>query len=162
MLGQQPALFDGTIAENVAMGLDFDPSQIQAALERAQLLDFVEQLPRGVDTHLGADGQGLSGGQQQRLGLARALYHDAPCLLLDEATSALDPQNQQKIWQLFRDMRGRKTLILVAHQLDAIEWVDQILVFDQGSVVERGSFDQLVNARGLFWRLLSHSSKTGN
>ncbi len=160
MLSQQPALFDGTVAENIAMTSDFDSERVTLALQRAELIDFVRQLPNGILTLLGAEGLGLSGGQQQRLGLARALYHDAPCLVMDEATSALDPQNQRKIWELFRSLRGEKTLVLVAHQLDAIAWADQILVFDQGSVVERGRFDELRNRRGKFWHLLNQGAQS--
>ncbi|WP_041381682.1 lipid A export permease/ATP-binding protein MsbA [Spiribacter curvatus] len=150
LVGQQVVLFNTTIAENIAYGQDPLPprSAIVAAAEAANARGFIEELPAGFDTLIGADGVQLSGGQRQRLAIARALLKDAPVLILDEATSALDSESEQHIQSaLERLIRGRTTLV-IAHRLSTIERADRIVVLDAGRVVEQGTHAELIASRG--------------
>ncbi|KAF0284904.1 lipid A export permease/ATP-binding protein MsbA [Spiribacter sp. SSL99] len=149
LVGQQVVLFNTSVAENIAYGQDPMPSResIMAAAEAANARTFIEALPAGFDTLIGADGVQLSGGQRQRLAIARALLKDAPVLILDEATSALDSESEQHIQSaLERLIRGRTTLV-IAHRLSTIERADRIVVLDAGRVVEQGTHRELI-ARG--------------
>lgn len=149
LVGQQVVLFNTSVAENIAYGQDPMPSResIMAAAEAANARPFIEALPAGFDTLIGADGVQLSGGQRQRLAIARALLKDAPVLILDEATSALDSESEQHIQSaLERLIRGRTTLV-IAHRLSTIERADRIVVLDAGRVVEQGTHRELI-ARG--------------
>jgi subfamily B ATP-binding cassette protein MsbA len=149
LVGQQVVLFNTSVAENIAYGQDPMPSResIMAAAEAANARTFIDALPAGFDTLIGADGVQLSGGQRQRLAIARALLKDAPVLILDEATSALDSESEQHIQSaLERLIRGRTTLV-IAHRLSTIERADRIVVLDAGRVVEQGTHRELI-ARG--------------
>jgi len=128
-------------------------ADIEAAAEAAFAKDFVDQLPKGFDTQIGENGVLLSGGQRQRLAIARALLKNSPLLILDEATSALDTESERHIQAaLDRVMQGRTTLV-IAHRLSTIEKADQILVMDQGRLVERGTHAELLAANGYYARL---------
>ena len=133
-------LSDDTIRNNIAFGVQegqIDEDAVNAALEKAQLRDFVESLPHGLETIVGDRGVRLSGGQRQRIGIARALYHDPEILVLDEATSALDNETEAAIMEAIEHLQGMKTMIIIAHRLTTIRNVDVIYEVGDGEVVER-------------------------
>lgn len=149
---QDVALFDGTIAQNVALtwGMDYDEEQVIAALQRAQLWDTVQARPGGLNARIGERGLSLSGGQRQRLGIARALYTNPLVLVMDEATSALDTTTEEAVAQAIRELHGAVTVISVAHRLSTIRDNDQICFMRDGGVVARGNFDEVVAAEPEF------------
>jgi subfamily B ATP-binding cassette protein MsbA len=153
LVSQDVVLFNDSIAANVALGAEPDLARVRAALQGANLLDFVLALPQGLDAPVGHNGNQLSGGQRQRLAIARAIYKDAPILILDEATSALDAESEHLVQQaLDRLMQGRTTLV-IAHRLATIERADRIVVMDAGRIVEQGPHRELLAAAGLYARL---------
>jgi len=152
---QHVTLFNDTIANNIAYGdLAGAPrADIEKAAADAYAMDFIAQMPQGLDTQVGENGVLLSGGQRQRLAIARALLKNAPLLILDEATSALDTESERHIQAaLDQVMKGRTTLV-IAHRLSTIEKADLILVMDQGEIVERGTHTQLLAQNGYYSRL---------
>ncbi|MBV7478074.1 lipid A export permease/ATP-binding protein MsbA [Pseudomonas sp. PDM31] len=152
---QHVTLFSDTVANNIAYGdLAGAPREdIEKAARDAYAMDFIAQLPQGLDTQVGENGVLLSGGQRQRLAIARALLKNAPLLILDEATSALDTESERHIQAaLDQVMKGRTTLV-IAHRLSTIEKADLILVMDQGKIVERGTHAQLLAQNGYYARL---------
>ena len=159
LVSQDVVLFNDTVAANVSLGSgsggagEGDRERIRDALASANLLDFAESLPDGLDTVVGHNASEFSGGQRQRLAIARAIYKDAPILILDEATSALDSESERLVQQaLDRLMKGRTSLV-IAHRLSTIERADRIVVIDAGRVVESGSHGELLAAGGLYARL---------
>ena len=158
MVSQDVVLFNDTVAANVSLGASSadadDRNRIRAALAGANLLEFAESLPNGLDTVVGHNASEFSGGQRQRLAIARAIYKDAPILILDEATSALDSESERLVQQaLGRLLKGRTSLI-VAHR-STIERADRIIVIDAGRIVEWGSHAELLAAGGLYAHLHS-------
>ncbi len=121
-----------------------------AAAKAARIHDFILSLPDGYDTTVGERGLKLSGGEKQRVGIARTLLKNPPILILDEATSALDTQTEQSIQESLAEMGQGRSVIVIAHRLSTIADADQILVMDQGRVIERGTHDQLVEAGGTY------------
>jgi ATP-binding cassette subfamily B protein len=153
---QDVHLFQGTIAENVALGVeDVDRARVEEALRAADALGFVGSLPQGADTVLGERGLGLSGGQRQRIALARALFHGPRILLLDEATSALDLESEEKILANLRSAANGRTTIVISHRVSAVRHADRVLVLDRGRLVEDGSPGELLKAHGLYRDLAS-------
>lgn len=144
---QDVALFDATVAQNVALCWDdsFDRDKVRRALEKAQLLVDVEARAEGLDSHVGERGLGLSGGQRQRLGIARALYGEPDVLVMDEATSALDTATESAVTKSLHALHGDVTLIVVAHRLATVKEADQIAFMRDGKVVAHGSFAHLVS-----------------
>lgn len=152
---QHVTLFNDSVAANIAYGdLAGAPREdIEKAATDAYAMDFISQLPEGLDTQVGENGVLLSGGQRQRLAIARALLKNAPLLILDEATSALDTESERHIQAaLDKVMKGRTTLV-IAHRLSTIEKADLILVMDQGRIVERGTHVDLLAQNGYYSRL---------
>lgn len=143
---QDVALFDATIAQNVALtwGDDADEDRVMRCLRQAQLADVVAQRPGGVHARIGERGQALSGGQRQRLGIARALYSDPLVLVMDEATSALDTTTEEAITRAIAELHGEVTVVAVAHRLSTIRGFDQICFMDDARVQKVGTFDELV------------------
>src|SRR5690606_18263061 len=153
LVGQRVALFDDTVAANIAYGIDAPPAAIRAAAEAANAWEFIERLPQGLDTPIGENGSLLSGGQRQRLAIARAILRDAPILILDEATAALDTESERLVQDALERLMPDRTTLVVAHRLSTIEHADQVLVFDQGRLVEQGTHASLLTAGGLYAHL---------
>ncbi len=143
---QDVSIFDGTVAENVALSWsgDYDELRVKEALAQARLLDTIEARPGGLDASVGERGLALSGGQRQRLGIARALYPDPLVLVMDEATSALDTKTEAEVNEAISALRGKTTLILVAHRLSTIMQADTIFYMRDGHLVDQGTFKELV------------------
>jgi len=149
LVSQDVVLFNDTIANNIAYGALAGSSReaITRAARAAHAMEFIEQLPAGLDTRMGEDGLALSGGQRQRLAIARALLKDAPVLILDEATSALDSESERAIQAALKEVMQDRTTLVIAHRLSTIETADQVIVLQAGRVIEQGTHAQLL-ARG--------------
>lgn len=143
---QDVSIFDGTVAENVALSWsgEYNEEQVRQALKQARLLETIEARPGGFNARVGERGLALSGGQRQRLGIARALYPDPFVLVMDEATSALDTKTEAEVNEAISGLRGRTTLILVAHRLSTIMQADKIFYMREGRVIDQGTFQELV------------------
>ena len=154
LVGQETALFDETIAQNIRLGrLDATDAQVQAAAEAAHVTDFADSLPLGLNTPVGPRGGSLSGGQRQRVAIARAMLRDAPILLLDEPTSALDARSEQLVNEALRRLSAGRTTLVIAHRLSTIRAADHIVVMDQGAVIEQGTHEALMARKGAYARL---------
>jgi len=153
---QEPALFSGTIRDNIAYGQPDVPFEaVEAAAKAANADEFISKFDKGYDAQIGERGLKLSGGQKQRIAIARALLKDAPILILDEATSSLDSRSERMVQEaLERLMKGRTTLI-IAHRLSTIQSVDQIVTIDDGQVVESGTPEDLAASGGIYAELLA-------
>ncbi len=156
-VSQENFLFHGTVNENIKFGdINKTFSEVQQAAQRAEAQDFIESLPKQWDTIIGERGQKLSGGQQQRLSLARALSKNSSVLILDEATSAVDNETEAAIQRSLEKIASEKTTIVIAHRLSTIVNADQILVLDQGRIVEQGKHQELLNKKAVYsglWRV---------
>lgn len=150
VVSQDIVLFDDSVANNIAYAQPRDDARLEAALRAAHLWDFVQGLPEGVETPVGANGSKLSGGQRQRLAIARALYKDAPIWIFDEATSALDTESERAVQQALAQWSGRKTLIVIAHRLSTIRDADAIHVLGGGRLVETGTHAELIARDGAY------------
>jgi len=163
LVSQNPALFFGSIEENIRYG---NPTatldQVQEAAKIAYAHEFIEQMPNGYQTHLGDGGLGLSGGQRQRLAIARALLVDAPILLLDEATSALDAQSEHLIQQALPSLMKNRTTLVIAHRLATVKNADRIAVMDQGKLVAVGTHQELIASNALYARLAALQFSDGH
>ena len=152
LVSQDVVLFDDTIAVNVGYGALHEASEqeIRDALRAANLLDFVDALPLGLQTQVGENATRMSGGQRQRLAIARALIKNAPILILDEATSALDNESERQVQASLETLMQGRTTLVIAHRLSTVQNADKIVVMDQGVVVEQGSHQELLAQGGAY------------
>jgi ABC-type multidrug transport system fused ATPase/permease subunit len=153
-------LTEGTIAENVAFGIQQDLinySQVQKVLKLAHMEEWVSGLKLGIHSKVGERGVQLSGGQRQRIGIARALYYEADILVFDEATSALDGITEKTILDAIQDFKGQKTLIMIAHRLKTIQNCDQIFMMEKGCVIDCGTYQELIEKNEQFKKMSDHA-----
>ena len=156
---QEPLLFHRTVRENIAYGRpDATEDEILRAAREANALEFIERLPRGLDTQVGERGVKLSGGQRQRIAIARAILMDAPILVLDEATSALDSESEKLIQDALENLMRDRTSLVIAHRLSTVAALDRIVVIRDGEIVEDGRHAELVGADGEYAQLWSRQS----
>ena len=144
---QKPGMISGTILENVALGVEpesVDRDEVISALQAAHLGTLIKELPEGIDTSLGKLKDSLSGGQMQRLGLARAIFSKPNLLVMDEATSALDAESESEIQKTLEEMRGRVTVVVIAHRLNTIQHADKVILLEDGKVTDSGTFKELI------------------
>jgi ATP-binding cassette subfamily B protein len=151
---QEPFLFFGTIADNIAYGMpDASREQIVAAARAAHAHEFILRMPQGYDSLVGERGQGLSGGERQRISIARALLINPRILILDEATSAVDTETEKEIQNALDNLVRGRTTIAIAHRLSTLRKADRLVVMDKGLIVEEGTHDTLIEKQGAYWRL---------
>jgi subfamily B ATP-binding cassette protein MsbA len=153
LVSQDVVLFDDSVAANVVLGAEIDTARVREALRGANLLDFVESLPQGIDSEIGHNGSQLSGGQRQRLAIARAIYKDAPILIFDEATSALDSESERAVQDALDELMRDRTTLVIAHRLSTIQHADRVVAIDAGRLVEQGTHAELLARGGLYARL---------
>lgn len=152
---QEPILFNATVAENIALGAtNPNLSAIEAAAKIANAAQFIEQKENGYQTNVGDRGSKLSGGEKQRLTIARAVYKNPPILILDEATSSLDTESEKLVQDAINRVMQHRTTIVIAHRLSTIKHADEIIVLHQGSIVQRGTHNELIEQEGLYKRLI--------
>ena len=158
---QDVFLFKQTILDNIKIGKpDADLDEVIAASKAAQCHDFIEKLPDGYQSVIGSKGLHLSGGEMQRLAIARALLKNSPILILDEATSFADPENEYKIQLALKVLMEGKTVIMIAHRLSTIKDADQIVVLDKGSIVEKGTHQQLIDKQNTYYKMWQYYKQT--
>lgn len=156
---QEAYLFHRSLRENIAYGRpDASDKEILQAVMQANALEFIEKLPKGLDTIVGERGVKLSGGQRQRIAIARAILKDAPILVLDEATSALDSASEKLIQESLLELMKNRTCFVVAHRLSTIAKLDRIIVIENGSIIEQGTHAQLLELHGTYASLWAHQS----
>lgn len=160
---QDGYLFSDTIAGNIALGEDsVNPEQLLYAARMACIDDFIDRLPLGYNTRIGQEGLSLSGGEQQRILIARAIYKNPAFLFLDEGTSALDANNEKRIMENLELVFRGKTVMIIAHRLSTVKNADQIIVLDQGKIVEEGKHNTLIAKRGHYFNLVKNQLELGN
>ena len=152
---QNVYLFHDTVANNIRFGQPAAPMEkVMEAAKKARCHDFIMKLPQGYDTVIGEAGSSLSGGERQRLSIARAMMKDAPIIILDEATANVDPENEQELMDAISALTREKTVIMIAHRLKTVRHADQILVVDQGQIVQRGTHEELMTQDGIYRRFI--------
>ena len=152
---QSVYLFEDTIANNIRFGKpEASQEEVKDAAKKAACHDFILSLPDGYDTKIGEGGASLSGGERQRISIARAIIKDAPIIILDEATANVDPENEEALMQAIQALTRDKTIIMIAHRLKTVEHADQILVLDQGRIVEQGKHQDLLAKQGIYSKFI--------
>jgi len=144
------------VAQNVAAGVEYDKDKVKKCLEEAGMWENVEKMEKGMDTIIFKqedEGVEISGGEAQKIAIARALYKDAPVVILDEPTAALDPVSELEIYERFDEMVDEKTAIYISHRMSSCRFCENILVFDNGNIIQMGSHDSLVAEDGLYREL---------
>ncbi|MBU5437322.1 ABC transporter ATP-binding protein/permease [Tissierella sp. MSJ-40] len=161
MVFQDVYLFQDTIGNNIRFGKEgATQAEVEEAAKRACCHDFIMKLPQGYDTPVGEGGSTLSGGEKQRISIARAILKNAPVVLLDEATASLDPENEVEIQRAINELIQGRTVIVVAHRLKTVRSADNIIVLDEGKVVEQGTHDELILQKGLYYDLWTIQQKS--
>ena len=159
LVTQDSILFNDTIKNNILLGKqDATDDEINAALKIANALEFVQNLPLGINTNIGDSGNKLSGGQKQRLSIARAVLKNPPIMILDEATSALDTESEKLVQVALENMMQNRTSIVIAHRLSTIQKADKIIVLQHGEIVEQGTHDELLALKGSYSKLVTLQS----
>ncbi len=155
LVSQNVHLFNDTVANNIAYASEgqFSREEIERAAEMAYAMDFIKKLDNGLDTMIGENGVLLSGGQRQRIAIARALLRDSPILILDEATSALDTESERAIQAALDELQKNRTSLVIAHRLSTIESADEIIVIEDGNIIERGNHSVLLEKNGAYAQL---------
>jgi ATP-binding cassette, subfamily B, bacterial len=154
---QEGFIYNDTIARNIAIGHDvIDQQRLIDAVEVANIREFIESLPLAYNTKIGASGGGISGGQKQRILIARAVYKNPQCIFFDEATSALDSKNERIIMENLDRWFHGKTVVIIAHRLSTVRNADQIVVLDQGRIIEQGTHEQLLEVKGAYYSLVKN------
>ena len=163
LVSQDVVLFNDTVAANVSLGArpsTDERERVVGALRGANLLEFAQALPQGLDTVIGHNGNQMSGGQRQRMAIARAIFKDAPILILDEATSALDAESERLVQDALERLMSGRTSLVIAHRLATIERADRIVAMEAGRVVEQGTHAELLQRAGLYARLHAMQFRT--
>ncbi|MDP3331343.1 MAG: ABC transporter ATP-binding protein [Methylococcaceae bacterium] len=158
MVPQQPELFHRSVRDNIALDVDITEEQLIDAARKSHSLEFIEKLPNKFDTLVGERGIKLSGGEKQRIAIARAFLEDAPIVVLDEATSALDSLTEKQIQVAIFELIRHKTAIVIAHRLSTILSMDRIVVLENGSIIEQGTHQQLLDKKGRYYAMWQHQS----
>jgi ATP-binding cassette subfamily B (MDR/TAP) protein 1 len=155
LVQQEPVLYQGSVRDNIAMGLETDvtDAQVEAAARQSNISEFVSSLPEGFATMCGSRGTQLSGGQRQRIAIARALIREPRLLLLDEATSALDTESERVVQTALEAAQSGRTTVAVAHRLSTIKGADMIMVFASGKILESGTHQELLSKRGVYYEM---------
>ncbi|WP_260979303.1 ABC transporter ATP-binding protein, partial [Streptococcus agalactiae] len=152
---QRVYLFEDTIENNILFGKpQSTKEEIVSAAKKACCHDFISALPDGYQTKIGEGGATLSGGEKQRISIARAILKDAPVVILDEATASVDPENERELQQAISELTKNKTLLMIAHRLNTVREADQILVLENGRIVQRGKHQELIQQEGLYRRFV--------
>ena len=160
---QDGFLFPDTIAANIAPGSeDISEERLIKAVEIANIKTFIESLPLGFNTKIGSSGHGLSEGQKQRLLIARVIYKNPDIIVFDEATNSLDANNEKVIVENLQEFFEGKTVIVVAHRLSTVRGADQIVVLDNGRIIETGNHESLIEKRGAYYNLVKNQLELGN
>ncbi len=151
MVFQNVYLFQDTIANNIKFGKpNATMDEVIEAAKKACCHDFIKSLPNGYNTVIGEGGSNISGGEKQRISIARAILKDAPIIILDEATSNIDPENESRLQEAIAELTKDKTIIMIAHRLKTVKQADQIIVLDNGNIVQKGTHDELINKPGIY------------
>jgi len=160
---QESFIFSDTIARNIAVGQEqIDMERLAYAVELAQAREFIESLPLGFNTRIGAEGNGISMGQKQRILIARAVYRDPDFILFDEATNSLDANNESTIIRNLEKFCAGRTVVVVAHRLSTVKKADQIVVMNKGRIIERGTHPELISLKGEYYSLVKDQLELGN
>jgi len=160
---QDGFIFSDTIARNIAVGDDYpDKQKLQHAIKVANIQDLIDGLPLGLNTKIGAEGNGISQGQRQRILIARAIYKDPQYIFFDEATNSLDANNEKVIMENLQEFFKGRTVIIVAHRLSTVSHADNIVVLDKGYIIEQGTHDILTTLKGDYYRLVKNQLELGN